>query len=793
MPPKALPQQPTALTRRDLLRALLALAATCAAGVLIDRLLLPDAISGEKGALLCRCRVVAPPPGSPAAADAVFVRPRAGPKKGRVVSAVYAAAAASRPAELLGAGVFVEFPAGGGRPVVRSPARDRLLLALAGVLFALIVLIAGRALWRLVPALLVGGGVLLGVLVPCLLRGVSPLAAGLLTGAVFLLAGAALIGKASRRSLGILAGGLGGLAAAAVLAVLALRVGRMTGVYSALTKDLWYDPAVTLDFRQLLAAGMIVGACGIILDLAAAVTSAVHEVARANPTLTRRQLAAAGLAVGRDVMGTELNTLIFAYAGAHFGVLLLPTLGAALRGYEIPPLRIFSMQDVAAEIFQMLVGTVALILTIPITAAAAAVLLGGGPRPVSAPRPTRRRFRPSRRWLLCAAGVVLAWGAATLWQRSLHHRYGPRPADAPNTARYLVQGRVRDAHPPAARLAMTQQREQIQEVTCVLTSGPRRGQTVPDVPNAVSGFPGHDKILAPGDSVLLQTWVRDGQITYATIIDYSRGAWLIHFAFVLVAVVLVVGKARGLRALVALLVSAAVLYPAMIAVAAAGAGGPPAAPGEPPAQPASVALPIFLAAALGLCLMVFLILAGPTRKALAGAAGSFGGLLAGGGCALAAAGALHLSGRQSDAMAAIRMFTRAANLDYKGLLQAGMVLGIVGAGMDVAIAIVSAVGQVRLAKPAATAAELFRSGLAVGRGIMIPMVLVLAFAYIGLSLPILILPRVLPGQHLSLLISNERISVEVLRILVGGIGVVCTVPITAAVAAAVHKARRVPN
>ena len=142
-------------------------------------------------------------------------------------------------------------------------------------------------------------------------------------------------------------------------------------------------------------------------------------------------------------------------------------------------------------------------------------------------------------------------------------------------------------------------------------------------------------------------------------------------------------------------------------------------------------------------------------------------------------------------MAAIRMFTKAADLDYRGLLEAGMVLGIVGAGMDVAIAIVSAVEQIALAKPSATARELLSRGMAVGRGIMVPMVLVLTFAYVGLGLPILLLPAVV-GGHPSVLISNERIAVEALRIVVGGIGVVCTVPIAAACAAWVFARRTKP-
>jgi len=305
----------------------------------------------------------------------------------------------------------------------------------------------------------------------------------------------------------------------------------------------------------------------------------------------------------------------------------------------------------------------------------------------------------------------------------------------------------------------------MQELLCRVGSGPAAGETV-KVPNPVSGFPGHDKLAGAGDAVLLRAWVADGKVTYATVIDLSRGAWLIHVTFLLVAVVLLVGRGKGLRALVALAVSGAVLYPAALATAL----------GRLPA------LPVFLAAAVPLCVAVFGILGGPGRQVLAGSAGAFGGLLAGGLCAVAGAAALRLTGLASDSMMAIRLFTGSRGLDYAGLLQAGMVLGIVGAGMDVAMAVVSGVQQVRRAKPDADRSELLARGLAIGRGVMIPMVLALLLAYVGLSLPILILPKMLPDQPVSLLLSNERISVEILRILVGGIGVVATVPITAAIA-----------
>jgi len=749
--------------RRGWVHALAALAVLGGLVVLVDHLVLTDALPAGEGRTFYRADIVADPSGG--AGDTVRVVPLAGPRQGQTLQAAWDLPEISAGPPITRGRVFVEFDAD-GRAFVRGVARDRTFLALTGGLLGLIAVIAAGSAWRLLGVLLAGFGCLVGVLVPLLLAGAPPIAAAALTGLTLLVVSSLLIGRSARVRLGIFVGAFGGLAIAAGLAVLAVAAGRLTGVYSSLTKDLWFHDATRgLNFRDLLCAGMIVGTCGIILDLAAAVASAIDQVAQADPSLGRRRLAAAGLAVGRDVMGTELNTLIFAYGGAHLGVVLLPMLAGGVPGHEIPALRVFSHQPVAIEILQMLVGTIALVLTIPITAAASAMLTAS-PAPRPARPATSARLGRIVPWVAVGAVLLGAWVAAAWWHGRAYHRYGPRRPGQRAPDRYIVQARVVSAKPPPEAFGPHLSGERLQTLECTCLSGPVAGQDV-TVPNAISGFPGHDKLLGPGDRALLQVWADDGRVTYATVLEFSRGRIMIHLAAVLVAVVLVVGRRHGARALAALVFSGAVLYPAVVAAAAW----------------QWKALPTFLAASVPLCVGVFIILVGPGRKAVIGSAGAFGGLLVGGVCAVFVAAALGLTGLASDAMAAVRMFTKAPDMDYRGLLQAGMVLGIVGAAMDVAIAIASAVDQVRAVKPEATRGELLARGLAVGRGIMIPMVLVLVFAYVGLNLPILALPRTLPGRHLAVLVSNERIAVEVLRILVGGIGVAVTVPVTAALAA----------
>jgi uncharacterized membrane protein len=117
-----------------------------------------------------------------------------------------------------------------------------------------------------------------------------------------------------------------------------------------------------------LAAGMLIGALGVIMDVAVSIASAVCEVADTDRTLTRASLYKKGMNVGRDIMGTMTNTLVLAYAGSALPLLLLMA--------QIPSTKLFNLDLVATEIASALTGSLGLICTIPLTALAAAHLLG---------------------------------------------------------------------------------------------------------------------------------------------------------------------------------------------------------------------------------------------------------------------------------------------------------------------------------------------------------------------------------------------------------------------------------
>ena len=122
------------------------------------------------------------------------------------------------------------------------------------------------------------------------------------------------------------------------------------------------------------------------------------------------------------------------------------------------------------------------------------------------------------------------------------------------------------------------------------------------------------------------------------------------------------------------------------------------------------------------------------------------------------------------------------NVDIRGLLLAGIVLGAAGAIDDVTVTQASAVWELRAANPALSVGDLFRRGLRIGRDHIASMVNTLLLAYAGASLPLMVL-FVLSEQSLGTVANSEVVAVEIVRTLVGSIGLVAAVPLTTWLAA----------
>jgi uncharacterized membrane protein len=116
-------------------------------------------------------------------------------------------------------------------------------------------------------------------------------------------------------------------------------------------------------------------------------------------------------------------------------------------------------------------------------------------------------------------------------------------------------------------------------------------------------------------------------------------------------------------------------------------------------------------------------------------------------------------------------------LDVRGLLLAGVVIGALGALDDMTVTQASVVWELRANSPKLTPARLFRSGMNVGRDHVASTVNTLVLAYAGASLPLLLL-FVIAQQPVTTVANTELVATEIVRTLVGSIGLVASVPLT---------------
>ncbi len=645
-------------------------------------------------------------------------------------------------------------------------ARERGILLLLAFFVWVVIVTGGRHGWRTLTIMALA---LLGPLsvAPLLLKDWPPVPvmAILCLGLLAIMVRINIVRAAAR--LAAFIGAACSLLLTAGLALTMVSLLRLTGVHDWSTRGLWQLPAGRhLDFPGLLIAGLIICSLGVVMDLATAISVSIHEVAEINPHLDRRALQRAGLRVGRDVIGTEINTLVFAFAGANVGLMLLPVLGSRVTGFEIPLMQAVSSPPAAIGIAEMLLATTGLVATIPLTAWIGSWLVVQPPATAAhvSAVPETGDWRPRKTaGVLTILGFIWLMAAAQVGRDS--HTYQVRPGVPASVQRHLIQARINyaDVLPETILQQPDGLRAEVeQNLAGRMLSGPLRGGHFETI-NSYSGQPGNDRLVRPGDRVLLELRISPDGDFHATLLDLARMQPLLAMLTLLLAAVLITGHNHGLRAILALGCSGTVVWGCVLMV---GVWGLPA-------------VPVFALGALPLSTLVFLILAGVSRKALIAGAGSLAAILSGGLAALACAWAMRFSGLHSGDLMAIRLFANPANLDFRGLYVAGILLGTLGVAMDLSIAVASAAVEIRAADTAAPRRVIHARALTVGRSLMAPMTLTLLCAYLGMNLPLIILPWASSGVPLAVFLNRDPVSAEIVRILAGCLGVAAAVPFTA--------------
>jgi len=128
-----------------------------------------------------------------------------------------------------------------------------------------------------------------------------------------------------------------------------------------------YSAHPELKFPGILSASMIIAALGALMDTGISIASAINEIYETDNSLSVKQLFTSGMNIGKDIIGTMSNTLILVYLGASLPLVLLSS--------NIDLQKFFNLNQVATEISSALVGSIAILVCVPLTAIISAYLI----------------------------------------------------------------------------------------------------------------------------------------------------------------------------------------------------------------------------------------------------------------------------------------------------------------------------------------------------------------------------------------------------------------------------------
>lgn len=237
--------------------------------------------------------------------------------------------------------------------------------ALAGF-FVLTILFSGRRGLMAFAGLAVTAGIIAWYVVPQITTGANPFVVSLGATAAIACTSLFLAHGFNRRT---------GVAFVSIFITILFAIGltewvvaaaHLTGLGSEESYYLQFAPTATINLRGLLLGGIIIGVLGVLDDVATAQTAAVAELKAANSSFGWRELYRRGSVVGREHITSLVNTLVLAYVGASFPLLLL------FSAYSTPWWVTLNTELLTEEVVRTLVGSMALVAAVPITTVLAA-------------------------------------------------------------------------------------------------------------------------------------------------------------------------------------------------------------------------------------------------------------------------------------------------------------------------------------------------------------------------------------------------------------------------------------
>ena len=249
--------------------------------------------------------------------------------------------------------------------------RIPVLAVFLAVFFIIIIIIGGLTGLKSLAGLIITFICLFTILIPLLLKGAPTVFTTFVVCAYISLVSFTILGGVCRKTISAFLGTLSGTFLAMIFALTVQHFAKIDGLRLEDAEPLLqlrYNGG-SIGLRGLLVAGIIISALGAVMDVAMSISSALEEVHAANPALTRKELFRSGMNIGRDMVGTMTNTLILAFLGSEFTLMIF------LFARELTFYHLLSTAFISLETISGISASMGMILAIPLTALISSALI----------------------------------------------------------------------------------------------------------------------------------------------------------------------------------------------------------------------------------------------------------------------------------------------------------------------------------------------------------------------------------------------------------------------------------
>ncbi len=311
------------------------------------------------------------PDGSRAGEQLVVVHMNSGERKGEDIQMTSSSGFLFGAPCKIGMKVIVMQSIAGESTVSAVYSRDRTntIIIFALLYLALLCIVGGKKGLKGALGLIFTFASIFYIYLPLIYRGYSPFAVSVFICIITSLITFWLICGISKKAVSSALGTVSGVVSAGITAyIFSLSTGitgwNVSDIESLMT--LWNTADIQVG--GLLFSGLLISSLGATMDVAMSISSSMFEIMTKTPDISPKELFKSGMHIGRDMMGTDSNTLILAFAGSSISMIVLD------YAYDLPLMQVINSNNIGIAVMQGLAGSFGIVLSVPATVFIATII-----------------------------------------------------------------------------------------------------------------------------------------------------------------------------------------------------------------------------------------------------------------------------------------------------------------------------------------------------------------------------------------------------------------------------------